>query len=1027
MLEASPMCPVQVANQTWWANVLLEHYGIRASLTPLDGEYDLNFAVHQDGRRTHVLKVMRAGCENSLIEVQCRALNHVAAHAPEVVVPRVVKARDGSQFVSARDQDGEERLVWLITNLPGRVYAQTSPQPLSLLREIGATLATMDRALEGFAHPALGREIKWDLRRSGWVRDAIGLIDGDDRREIVERIIAEFEGDLLGRLTALPTSAIHNDINDYNMLVDADTGEPRLSGIIDFGDMIDAPAVAELAIAGAYAVLSQERPIAALAALVAGYDSVRRLSDEELALIYPLVLTRLAVSVTNSAIVKREKPDDPYVTVSEQPAWNFLETHSSLPPDWVLSCLRTSCGRAGHPRAEAVMGWIASHRGRFAPMFGRNLDGIPVIDLSVASPASPRNPFDLDPDDLDDAVAEAMEDADIGLGRYGEPRLIYTGPEFRKAPYVGSHRRTVHIAVDVFIDAGTEVRAPLDGVVHAVELRTSPLDYGGVAVLEHTTPGGDRFYTLYGHLAADVVTRLAPGQTVVAGEVIALIGDRAENGGWTPHVHFQLGLTTLGRGADWPGVADPDESAGWMELFPNGAALLNLADEDTAAVTIATDTVLPQRKKRFAGNLKLSYRAPLTLLRGYRQFLFDQYGRTYLDGYNNVPHVGHCHPRIVAAAERQNRLLNTNTRYLHPAQVEYAEALTSRLPDDLSVCFFVNSGSEANELALRLARAHTGAVDTIVMDAGYHGNTNTAIDISPYKFNGPGGRGAPDWVEVVPVADPYRGPYKGSDPEAGRKYADHVRAAVERIRARERRVAAFICEIFPSVGGQLIPPPGYYRHAYEAVRSAGGVCIADEVQTGLGRIGTHQWGFETQGVVPDIVVLGKPIGNGHPIGAVITTPAIAASFANGMEFFSTFGGSTLACVIGREVLRVVDEEDLQARALDVGTFMLEGLRGLQDEHAMIGDVRGSGLFIGVELVKDRDTLEPAQEEASYIVNRLREHRILIGTDGPFDNVLKIRPPLCFTREDASHLLHRLANVFREEPCRMYGRHDARQG
>ncbi|MBQ0824485.1 aminotransferase class III-fold pyridoxal phosphate-dependent enzyme [Microvirga sp. HBU67558] len=1018
MREASPMCPVQVANQTWWENVLLEHYGIQASLTPLDGEYDLNFAVHQDGRRTHVLKVMRPGCETSLIEVQCQALDHIAQHGPEVVVPRVVKARDGSRFVSTPDQDGEERLVWLITNLPGRVYAQTSPQTHSLLREIGATLAMMDRALEGFTHPALGRDIKWDLRRSGWIRDATDLIDGAGRREIVERIVAAFDDGLLGRLNALPTTAIHNDINDYNMLVDASTGESRLSGIIDFGDMIDAPVIAELAIAGAYAVLGQERPVAALAALVAGYDSVRPLSDEELALLFPLVLTRLAVSVTNSAIVKREKPDDPYVTISEQPAWAFLEANSSLAPDLVLACLRVACGRAGHPRSDAVMGWIESHRGRFASMFGRNLDGIPVIDLSVAGPASPRNPFDLDADDLDDAVAEAMGGADIALGRYGEPRLIYTGPEFRKAPYAGSHRRTVHIAVDVFVDAGIEVRAPLDGVVHAVELRTSPLDYGGVAVLEHTTPDGDRFYTLYGHLAADVVTRLAPGQTVIAGEVIALIGDRTENGGWTPHVHFQLGLTTLGRGADWPGVADPDESAGWMALYPNGAALLNLADEDTAAVTITTDTVLPQRRKRFAGNLKLSYRRPITLLRGYKQFLFDQDGRTYLDGYNNVPHVGHCHPRIVAAAERQNRLLNTNTRYLHPAQVEYADALTLRLPDELSVCFFVNSGSEANELALRLARAHTGAVDTIVMDSGYHGNTNTAIDISPYKFNGPGGRGAPDWVDVVPVADPYRGPYKGSDPEAGRKYADHVRAAVERIQARNRRVAAFICEIFPSVGGQIIPPPDYYRQAYSAIRSVGGVCIADEVQTGLGRIGTHQWGFETQGVVPDIVVLGKPMGNGHPIGAVVTTPAIAASFANGMEFFSTFGGSTLACVIGREVLRVVDEEALQEQALDVGTFMLDGLRELQKEHAVIGDVRGSGLFIGVELIKDHDTLEPAQRQASYIVNRLREHRILIGTDGPLDNVLKIRPPLCFTREDASHLLGRLSTVLREEPCRM---------
>ena len=1004
--------------EAWWEQVILKQYGLQASLVALDGEYDLNFAVRQHGVLTHVLKVMRRGCERSLVEMQCEAMEHIAKRSPELVVPHVVRTHSGLLFLATDDQQGVERLVWLITSLPGRLYSGVRPQPLALVREVGATLAKLDRALEGFNHPALERELKWDMRRSGWIRDHIGLIDGIKRQALVRQIVAAFENEHLVRLTALAVTPIHNDANDYNLLVDTSEGGFRLSGIIDFGDMIAAPIVAELAVAGAYTMLGQERPIAALAELVAGYNDIRPLSDEEIALVYPLVLTRLAVSVTNAALIKLEKPDVPYVTISERPAWAFLETSSGFAPEWVLSCLRIACGRSGHPKAGRIMTWIASRRGQFAPMFAHKLAGAPLIDLSVDGAVSPRNPLDLDLTALNHAIEISMAGAAVGLGRYGEPRLIYAGPEFRKGSHPASDRRTVHLAVDVFIEAGTQIHAPLDGIVHAVEIRPERLDYGGVAVLEHRTPDGDPFFTLFGHLASDVVERLSPGQSIAAGDVIALIGKPDENGGWAPHVHFQLGLTTLGRGADWPGVADPDEAASWESLFPNGAALLNLADEIVLASPFETEALQALRQKYFGANLKLSYWRPIAVLRGWKQFLFDQHGRPYLDGYNNVPHVGHCHPRVVAAAERQMRLLNTNTRYLHPLQVEYAQALTSKLPAELEVCFFVNSGSEANELALRLARAHTGAVDTIVMDAGYHGNTNTAIDISPYKFNGRGGRGAPDWVQVTPIADTYRGAYKADDPDAGRKYAAHVGEAIDRIHGRGGKVAAVICEVFPSVGGQIIPPAGYYRDVYERVRAAGGVCIADEVQTGLGRIGTHFWAFETQQVVPDIIVLGKPIGNGHPIGAVITTQAIAKSFANGMEFFSTFGGSTLSCAIGHEVLRVVEEEGLQTQARDVGAFMLGELQKLKRDHALIGDVRGSGLFVGVELVKDRVSLEPATSETAYIVNRLREHRILIGSEGPYDNILKIRPPLCFNRDDANLVVQRLADTLREEGCRV---------
>jgi 4-aminobutyrate aminotransferase-like enzyme len=531
-------------------------------------------------------------------------------------------------------------------------------------------------------------------------------------------------------------------------------------------------------------------------------------------------------------------------------------------------------------------------------------------------------------------------------------------------------------------------------------------------VLEHRIDAGHPFFTLYGHLAHEVTKRLAPGQTVAAGDIIGLLGVPEENGGWTPHLHLQLGLTTLDKGTDWPGVSDPDEIDIYGALFPNPACLLNLDDALVDGRPRTTADLLAGRKARFADNLKLSYRKPITMVRGWKHYLFDQDGRCYLDAYNNVPHVGHCHPRLVAVAEKQMRRLNTNTRYLNPAQTDYAEALSATLPDGLDVCFFLNSASEANELALRLARAHTGALDTIVMQTGYHGNTNAAIDISDYKFGGPGGRGKADWVHVVPNPDPYRGEYKHGDNDAGRKYAAHVSAAIEGIQARGKSLAAFICETFPSVGGQIIPVEGYLRHVYTAVRAAGGLCIADEVQTGLGRIGSHFWAFETQGVVPDIVVLGKPIGNGHPMGALVTTRAIADSFANGMEFFSTFGGSTLSCVIGREVLRIVEEEGLQDNARAVGGYLLGGLKALESRHPIIGEARGMGLFLGVELVKDRETLEPATEAASTVTNRLREHRILIGTDGPFDNVLKIRPPLTFSRSDADLLVERLDEVLR---------------
>jgi 4-aminobutyrate aminotransferase-like enzyme len=396
------------------------------------------------------------------------------------------------------------------------------------------------------------------------------------------------------------------------------------------------------------------------------------------------------------------------------------------------------------------------------------------------------------------------------------------------------------------------------------------------------------------------------------------------------------------------------------------------------------DELMLARRRFLGGNLSVAYEKPLHIVRGSMQYLYDDEGRRYLDAYNNVAHVGHCHPKVVAAGQRQMEVLNTNTRYLSELILEYAERLTATLPESLSVCYFVNSGSEANELAIRLARAHTKARDMIVLEHAYHGNTTTLIDISPYKHAGRGGEGPPSWVHTVRI------PASADD-------AAHVIDIVQDLKAL---LCGFIAETMPSVAGQIVLPDGYLNKVYEVVRGAGGVCIADEVQTGFGRTGTHFYAFEKYGVVPDIVVLGKPIGNGHPIGAVITTRAIADSFNNGMEFFSTFGGNNVSCAIGLKVLEVMQEENLQAHALRVGTHLLTRLHALHPRHEVIREIRGSGFFLGVELTK----------EASAVVNQMRERGILMGTEGPLNNVIKIRPPMPFSIEDADELVETLDEV-----------------
>ncbi|MDX1380044.1 MAG: aminotransferase class III-fold pyridoxal phosphate-dependent enzyme [Xanthomonadales bacterium] len=426
----------------------------------------------------------------------------------------------------------------------------------------------------------------------------------------------------------------------------------------------------------------------------------------------------------------------------------------------------------------------------------------------------------------------------------------------------------------------------------------------------------------------------------------------------------------------------------------------------TTGATSADERLLERRRRFLGPAYSLFYREPVHLVRGEGAWLFDAGGRRYLDCYNNVASVGHCHPRVVEALARQAAILNTHTRYLHGHVVDYAERLAATLPEPLSVCMFVCTGTEANDLALRIARAVTGHHGVIVTEDAYHGNSTAVFEMSTEEY--PAAE-RPDYLEAVAAPCRYRGPCRDSD-DPGIAYAGRVADAVAALAARGHRPALFVTDNAFSSNGVLTAPPGYLREAYRAVRAAGGLALADEVQSGLCRLGDHCWGFEDSDVVPDIVTMGKPLGDGHPLAAVVTTPSIAAAFAQRYGYFNTFGGNPVSAAVGLAVLDVIEDEDILAHVGETGRYLRAGLQSLADRHVAIGDVRGKGLFFGVEIVRDRATREADAEAAAGIREHLRRHGVLLGTTGPLNNVLKIRPPLVFGREHADVLLAALQDA-----------------
>ncbi len=441
----------------------------------------------------------------------------------------------------------------------------------------------------------------------------------------------------------------------------------------------------------------------------------------------------------------------------------------------------------------------------------------------------------------------------------------------------------------------------------------------------------------------------------------------------------------------------------WVELNP---IYFTDSIKDALGFQKSNDSIsrfINIREKYLNPSLSVSYNTPIKMEKAAFQYMYSADGTTYLDCVNNICHVGHAHPAVVAAASKQMAILNTNTRYYYDTLNSYAEKLASRFPDPLEVVFLVNSGSEAGDLAQRIARTVTGNKATVVVEHAYHGNTLAGIEVSPYKHDGKGGAGRTDHIYCLDIPDGYRGEFKYDYTDAGIQYAKQIDGVLK----KGAPIAAFYCESIIGCGGQVTLPEGYFEYIYKKTRAVGGLCIADEVQVGFGRVGESFWGFQLQSVVPDIVVIGKPMGNGHPLAAVVTTREIADAFNSGMEYFSSFGGNPVSCAIGEAVLDVIESEGLQENALETGNYFKNGLNELARKYPLIGDVRGYGLFLGVEMVEDPDNLMPATAKANQIVESMKEAGILLSTDGPFNNVIKIKPPMTFTKSNVDRVINQL--------------------
>ena len=949
----------------------------------LAGERNPNFLV-TDADGKFVLKIHTAD-EITQIQIQQSALATLE-QLVDFQTPHTVPSSAGDLLADI----GDGKFARLLTWIDGELWSEAKDLSEAHKVQLGKLIASIDSELADVDTSkdldVLSRPFGWNALQVESLLPDIKLISDPELQSQVQTIFDRAISKSLPKVRDLQHQLIHNDANDNNVVV----AGGKVTGLIDFGDLIYAPRICGLAVGCAYQLDARD-PVASIYSIVRGYHEVAPLSPAELEVLFDLICLRVATSVVMAHKQLAADPENGYLAISQDYFRSLLPALTASNDRLANYRLRNACGYEAHPDSRHVRQWLATTDANISDV--------------VMPPFAQASKIWLDWSGTNKNIARSWEaieaemkaaGADVAIGHYCEDRNVYESDFFVDE---GKESRTVHLAVDLFAPAGTPVYAALDGKVFLFHDNTAHLDNGPMIVLEHQTDQGVKFHTLYAHLSRESLEGLSVGKEIKSGQQIATMGTEEVNVGWPPHTHFQIIMDLCDMAHDIFGVAALSELPVWRSICPNPNLILRMPEGTDVHAHLKTETLAQERQVVMSRALSLNFQKHLEIVSGKGAYLFDRAGTKYLDLVNNVAHLGHSHPRVVEAAYKQMLTLNTNTRYWNQNAIEYARALASTFPDPLNVVFFVNSGSEANDLALRLAQAHTKAKGMMVLEDAYHGHITSIIDISPYKFNGRGGAGRPDHVRVAPIPDAYKGLHRGEG--AGTKYAAEFKRELDSL---DQPLCAFISESIVSTGGQVPLAPGFLKQAFEMARAAGGVCIADEVQIGMGRVGTYFWGFEMHDVVPDIVTMGKPLGSGHPLAAVVTTPEIAHSFITGMEYFNTFGGNPVSAAIGQTVLDVIVDEALQRNALVTGNYLMDSVRELGKSIEYIGDVRGSGLFIGIELVSNKATQEPGTQITKDLIEFARENGVFLSSDGPADNVLKIKPPMIIGTAEVDQFL-----------------------
>jgi 4-aminobutyrate aminotransferase-like enzyme/Ser/Thr protein kinase RdoA (MazF antagonist) len=930
-----------------------ERYGISGDILELGSHQDRNFRIAAADRRV-LLKFSNAAFGPAELEAQNLAAAAVAAAG--IRAPQCLPALDGQTVLTVESPDGPVRLR-LLDYVEGEPLSDAGEFAPDDARRLGALAAHVDLALAPLSHPGLAQRTQWNLRDAAeTVRLLSGSIPDAERRRRVTALAQAATAALEPLRDDLRVQAIHGDLADDNIVAHPDDAE---WGVIDFGDVAESWLVAELAVACAALLHHNPRDPLVILETIAAFHDILPLTEPELDALWPLIQLRAASLVASGEHQVALEHDNRYAAQNRQQEWRSFAVVADLDPAAMTALIRWRLGDRAGARDIATPAALLVDASTAV-----------VLDLSTTSP-------DLDGGAWLDADAEVRLAAahDLSVTTWGEPRLTRAVVRSRR------DASTVPLGIQLSSAEALAVTAPADGTLRRV---------GDSTVLETAE------YDLW-------VDGLEDGPSGAAGGAVRA---GAPLGTLAPHPARLAVQVSRARGVRLPFFVTPALAEVGKRVSPDPAPLLGLISR---FVEPEPAEVLATRDAHFATVQEHYFAEPPLIERGWREHFVDTQGQTYLDMVNNVATAGHAHPRLVAAASRQWALHNTNSRFHYSAVAEFSRRLSELAPASLDAVFLVNSGSEAVDLALRLATVTTGHDTIVAMREAYHGWTVGSDAVSSSIGDNPRAlETRPSWVRLVDAPNTYRGTHRGAD--AGPRYLADLEADFARWDADGLAIAGFIAEpVYGNAGGVMLPD-GYLAGAYRLARERGGLAIADEVQVGYGRLGSYFWGHEQQAAVPDVITIAKAMGNGQPLGAVITTRAIAEAFAVEGSMFSSAGGSPVSCVIGSTVLDIMRDEALVENARVVGGHLKSRLDELAQRYPLIGAVHGLGLYLGVELVRSPETLEPATAEAYAVCEALLEEGCIVQPTGDHHNVLKIKPPLVITRESVDFFADALDRV-----------------